>query len=120
MELTERDNDELADWAKENDIIFNSNWDETTQANYQTVVNYVMSLPQFKLSVKEEFLFGADPWLIAYSMTNGATIVTHEKLAPDNTKKKIYIPNICVHFSVDYIDTFQLLDVLDAELILAA
>ena len=66
-----------------------------------------------------EFLRGADTWLIAKAITTGATIVTHERLDLQ-CKRKFLIPNVCSHFGVRYIDTFALLQQLNASFILAA
>ena len=36
--------------------------------------------PQMKAGALDEFLSGADPWLIAEAMTMSATVVTHKQL----------------------------------------
>ena len=51
-------------------------------------------------------------------MTAGATIVTHEVIAPNNSKK-VKIPNVCQAFGVDYISTYELLDKLEAKFVLS-
>lgn len=48
---------------------------------------------------------------------NWLTMVTHEVLVPP-TSQKIKIPNICRQFNVPYISSFDLLDALNAKLIL--
>jgi hypothetical protein len=84
--------------------------DEETQTNFGTVANLVAELAaKMKAGAVEEFLSGADPWLIAKAMTTGATVVTHESYHPD-AKKKFLIPNVCKHFGVDWINTFEMLD----------
>ena len=110
-------NDDLAQWAKDNAHIFLANDNPATQTAYGKVVQYVMTLSDMKNGAQEEFLRGADPWLIAKAITTGSTIVTHEKL-DRNIKRKILIPNICEHFSVDYINTFELLHELDAQFVM--
>lgn len=112
-------NDELAEWAKENSQLFVANDDEATQLAFGDVVAYVMSLTDMKNGSHEEFLRGADPWLIAKAITTGAVIVTHEKL-DKKIKKKILIPNICEHFKVSYINTFELLNDLEARFVMHA
>ena len=104
-ELT-RGNDELAQWAKDHDHLFVANDDEATQREFGKVVAYVMGLDNMRIGSQDEFLGGADPWLIAKAMISGATIVTHEKL-DRKIKKKIIIPNICEQFDVHYINTFE-------------
>lgn len=56
----------------------------------------------------------ADPWLIAYALTNPTNykIVTFEKKNKE-IKKKIPIPNVCEDFNVQYCDLFQLLKELN-------
>lgn len=110
--------DELADWVTNNQKLFIAVDDEETQTNFGAVANLVMELAaKMKAGAANEFLSGADPWLIAKAMTTGATVVTHESYHPD-AKKKFLIPNICKHFGVGYIDTFEMLDTLEARFVL--
>lgn len=111
-------NDELAQWAKDHSHLFITNDDELTQKAYIQVVQYVMSLQDMKLGAQDEFLRGADPWLIAKAIVTRATIVTHEKL-DRKIKRKILIPNVCENFDVKYIDTFDLLHDLEAKFIMS-
>ncbi|KAF3982630.1 MAG: DUF4411 family protein, partial [Methylococcales symbiont of Hymedesmia sp. n. MRB-2018] len=60
----------------------------------------------------------ADPWLIAKSYVMGAQLVTHEQKVTENSKD-VKIPNICEVFGVPYLSTFQLLQKLNAQFILA-
>ncbi|CDT32179.1 DUF4411 family protein [Vibrio coralliirubri] len=110
-------NDDLAQWAKDHSHLFVANDDAPTQLAYATVVQHVMGLTEMKNGAQDEFLRGADPWLIAKAMTTGSKIVTHEKL-DRNIKRKILIPNVCEHFKVEYIDTFELLHELEAKFIM--
>lgn len=115
-------NDELKDWALLNQPLFLPASDVQTQQNLASIVQYVsQQQAQVPMSVgaMEEFLRGADTWLIAKAMTMGSTIVTHERLDV-RCKKKFLIPNICEQFNVPYINTFDLLLVLNASFILAA
>lgn len=96
--------------------------DNATQQNLASVVAHVAEqqvLASMSPGAMDEFLRGADTWLIAKAMTSGATIVTHERLNFD-CKRKFLIPNICNHFGVAYIDTFALLHTLNASFIMAA
>jgi hypothetical protein len=76
-----------------------------------------MDLPLPKQTEKIRFLDGADPWLIAKASATNHTVVTHEVWVPP-TSHKIKIPNICQQFNVPYINSFDLLDTLNAKLIL--
>ncbi len=109
--------DELSDWVKDHQHIFLPESDEATQKSFQSVVAYVMSMTEMNNGTHEEFLRGADPWLIAKAMATGATIVTHESYKK-GIKKKILIPNVCKKLGVEYINTFELLHKLEAEFVL--
>ncbi|UXP22322.1 DUF4411 family protein [Enterobacter sp. 155105] len=115
-------NDELRTWSMENRHFFLPMSDEDTQRNLATVAAHVVekqnSVPM-SAGAMEEFLRGADTWLIAKAMATGATIVTHERLDLQ-CKRKFLIPNVCNHFGVQYIDTFTLLQQLNASFVLAA
>lgn len=65
----------------------------------------------------EEFLSGADPWLIAKARVMGATVVTHEQHNPA-ARRKFLIPNVCQHFGVPCLDTFELLNQQAARFVL--
>ncbi len=110
FEELKQGNDGLFDWVSNLD---KSKWflnvdDEITQANFGNIVNWVMENSQFKMTAKNEFLSVADPWLIAKAMTENHIVVTQEKSAPQS-KRKIYIPDVCSQFNVPYIDTVHLL-----------
>ncbi|WBV70685.1 DUF4411 family protein [Legionella pneumophila] len=76
----ETGNDELAKWAKDNSHIFLPIDDESTQQAMQQVVNHVYSLTNLKTGAVDQFLKGADPWLIAKAMVSNATVVTQETI----------------------------------------
>ncbi|KMN06780.1 DUF4411 family protein [Pseudomonas helleri] len=109
--------DELSDWVKIRHAQFDTIDDKDTQEFFGRIAEHVMNMKLPTDPEKIRFLGGADPWLIAKAATTGKTIVTHEVLAPDNSKK-IKIPNICKHFDVNYITSFDLLDVLQARLVI--
>ena len=111
--------DDLSVWADAHPELFHKTTDAGTQGHFAAVANHVANLPNMKPGAIPSFLSGADPWLIASAMQTGATVVTHEVYAPD-IRRKVQIPNVCIHFNVPYIDTFDLLDTLQAEFVLAA
>ena len=118
-ELT-KGNDELADWAKENAGFFHITTDDATQEAFAQVAGLVANqAPRMKIGAMEEFLAGADPWLIAKAMTTGATLVTHERLNRD-ARRKFIIPNICEQLNVPFLNTFELLHKLEARFVLLA
>lgn len=107
-ELNEK-NDDLSLWAKTDAIGLFLEPDDITYACYSEVADFVEI--NYEEQHKQEFLDGADPWVIAQSMAHELTVVTLEtwKTVDRNgvTKKikgKVKIPNICAEFKVRYID----------------
>jgi Domain of unknown function (DUF4411) len=115
-----RGNDELAEWAKNQAGLFLPVSDEATQQAFAQVAAHVASQASaMKTGALEEFLDGADPWLIAKAIsTQDAVIVTHEQFNLQ-MRRKYSIPNVCQHFGVAWIDTFELLTQTDARFVLA-
>ncbi|AXM97590.1 DUF4411 family protein [Pseudomonas plecoglossicida] len=118
MEELAKGNDELAEWTTKNRAFFHSVSDEQTQTAYTRIAAHISEqAPKMKAGALDEFLSGADPWLIAKAISTGATVVTHEVLNLD-VKRKFIIPNICENFSVPYMNTFELLHRLEAKFVL--
>jgi len=108
-EELQRGNEELSEWIDDRK---DTGWflpvdDVATQQAFTELAQWVMN-QDFKEEAKQEFLAGADPWLIAKARIIDATVVTHEAYDP-NIKRKVKIPNVCRQFDVPYIDTFRLL-----------
>lgn len=111
--------DELAEWTTTHADLFLPESDEATQVAFGEVASHVASLTgQMKPGALDEFLDCADPWLIAKARSTGRTVVTHERFNRE-ARRKFLIPNVCQHFGVEYIDTFALLNRLDARFVLA-
>ena len=106
--------DKLKDWAKENKDHFVDSSAREVQAEYANVLRHVMTL-SFSQEKVDEFFSKADPWIIAYSKVNDATLITHESFNTQRQKKKIYIPNICDDFDVEYINTFDMMEKLGVQ-----
>ncbi len=104
--------DGLADWCNKlnRDNWFLSSEDEITQNNLSTIADWVL-MQDYKETAKAEFLSVADPWLIAKAKTDNMTVVTQEKSDP-NSKRKIFIPDVCMAFDVNFINTVDLLRTL--------
>jgi len=115
-----RGNDELAVWAESQDGLFLPVSDEATQEAFARVAAHVASqVSVMKAGALEEFLDGADPWLIAKAMTfQNAVVVTHEQFNLQ-LRRKYSIPNVCQYFGVSWIDTFELLSRTNASFVLA-
>lgn len=72
----------------------------------------VQKNPTFKEQAKQEFASVADGWLVAYAKANKLVVVTHE-VFDSATRKRVKIPNLCNEFSVEYVNTFEMLKSLD-------
>lgn len=108
-ELNEQD-DVVKQWI-ENKVpatFFKKTEDQAVIDKFQEMVNWVYSQPQFTDAAKTEFASVADGWVIAYAAVNGLVVVTHEQFAPE-AKRKVPMPNVCVEFDVNYVDTFSML-----------
>lgn len=106
----QRGNDELAAWTQTHKNLFWTVSDAATQDAFTKVASHVAeSATQMKAGAVDDFLSGADPWLIAKAMTlPDSVLVTHEQLNP-HAKRKFIIPNVCQQFGVKWVDTFQVL-----------
>jgi hypothetical protein len=113
--------DELHDWANQHPDFFLEVGDDATQLAFAEVAEYCATYVEtqgMKAVALDDFLGGADPWLIATAMSCSATLVTHEQYNP-HTKRKLLIPNVCEAFEVNCMNTFELLHQLEARFILA-
>lgn len=113
-----RGTDELAQWAVQEADLFLPESDDETQTAFAEVAAYVAAqVGNMKAGALDEFLGGADPWLIAKARVLGHTIVTHERLDIVN-RRKFLIPNVCQHYGVECINTFDMLNRLEARFVL--
>ena len=101
--------DELSNWCV-NDINIDFFVDTSSCVDkYSEIALWVNSHPNYSQNAKDEFLATdlADPWLVAYAIKNNCTIVTLETSDP-NSKKRIKIPDVCIHFGVPYTTPIQM------------
>ncbi len=106
--------DELSNWMKAADA---EKWflkcdDEETQHCYAEIVNQIMGNTQYKATAKEEFLGVVDPWLIAKAKAEELTVVTQETSDPQS-RRKVFIPDVCKEHRVPYINTIDLIRALE-------
>lgn len=111
-------NDDIKDWVENRspETFFKQTQDQTVFNSFQAMVNWVYSQTQFVQAAKTEFASVADGWLLAYAHANGMTVVTHEEFAPQ-AKRKVPMPNICLEFGINYVNTFQMLANLNVKFI---
>lgn len=108
-------NDELAEWieGRKKASWFLKQDDAVTQGHFARIATGVQAGP-YTTAAKNEFLSGADPWLVAKAKVIGAAVVTLEVAEPAS-KKRVPLPNICADENVGFVSTFDLLEKLEAE-----
>ena len=102
------------------ETFFKKTKDQAVINAFRGMVNWVNSEPRFMPAAKAGFASAAtaDGWVIAFAKVNGLIVVTHEQYASD-VKKTVPMPNICVEFDVDYVNTFQMLEDLKVKFVLS-
>lgn len=99
--------DGLLAWLKKSSIVVQKK-DSIVTDNLSKIFS---SDPKHKLLVdatKNRSL--ADPWVIAHSMKEKATLVTKEEKDKSPLSKKIKIPDVCENMQVRCINDFQFID----------
>lgn len=108
--------DDLSDWVIKRKAQFIDVTDEETQIAFADIAQFLAD-GDYNPGNRDNFLAGADPWLIAKAKTIGSIVVTHETKVPDESRK-VKIPNVCSKFGVEFVGTFGLLRALEAKFIL--
>ena len=108
--------DDLSAWVLPRRHHFLDVTSDAIQTRMAEIANHVVGLPNKSQGNVANFLGGADPWLVAKASLDNEIVVTQE-VPVDAISKKVKIPNICQHFNVDFINTFQLLEQLDAQFV---
>ncbi len=101
------------------EMFFKDSGEAAVVAELGRMTAWVAAQPQFFAAAKTDFAGGVDGWLIAYAKVHRCTVVTHETHAPD-AKRKVPIPNVCLAFGVPYCTTFEMLDILRPQFVLAS
>lgn len=99
--------DELADWSKRIGAAFFFPLDNEALAEMPRVINAVEA-GDFRQAVVQQFMKGADPFLVAFALAHDHTIVTHE-VHVEGQKSRVKIPTLCRRLSIPSIRTFDLL-----------
>lgn len=115
--------DDLKQWAKDHHKILFIEPDGKVNEAYRQVVEFADKRYRDQHQIRE-FLKGADPWVIAQAKAHNLTVVTMEGVKQaENVDKatgrfigKIKIPNMCDHFGIKSIPTYELLRALKIEL----
>ena len=100
--------DDLAAWAqerRESGLFLEP--EAAVQENFAQIAKYVQaSYPN--TNATQRFLDRADPWVIAHAAEAGSAVVTMEIAVQPNVQK-VKIPNVCDHFDVHCVNTYQML-----------
>lgn len=107
-------NDALTEWAKDRPQFFKDIADLATFQMMGEIADWVKN-QDYRQSAVDEFLRIADYLLVAYAAAHGLTVLTHELPSPD-AKKRVKIPDVCNAFGIDYVDTFTMMRLLDAQI----
>lgn len=114
--LAGRKTENLVRWVRERvpDSFFLPVEDGKVPGDYEQIMLWVQRHPRYYDDAKAKFAAGADGWLVAYANVHGYTIATNEKPEPDS-RTAIKIPDVCEHFRVPYVNTFDLIRTLGIE-----
>lgn len=104
---------QLDTWMENNPDFFLAINEQDIQMTVGEIAAYAYSIPDLVPGAFENFLGGSEPWLIATAKYYGAKLVTHEQPNPF-AKRRILTPNVAKEFGVECIDSFRLLDSLNA------
>jgi hypothetical protein len=61
--------------------------DQTVQSKMNIVADGIFSCGRYGIENINEFLSGADPWIISHALATGGTVVTNESALRPNAKK---------------------------------
>lgn len=86
--------------------------DLTVQTQLKGVVDGVLSCGRYTIENIDEFLRGADPWIIAHAKVTNGTVVTNESALRPNARK-VRIPDICADNGVSCVSGYEMLDQLN-------
>ncbi len=112
-EMLESD-DDLAKWirARKSEPWFLKQDDDATQGHFKRIAAAVQS-GSYTDGAKQEFLRGADAWVVAKAKASGAAVVPLEVRDP-SSKKRVPLPNVCDFEGVECVNTFEVLPRLGA------
>ena len=101
---------DLADWMRFRGGGFCVAASKAVQTQFANVSEYVVD--NYKGHQAAEFLRGGDGWVIAHALESGGTVVTQESVK--SKKGRIKVPTVCKRLNVRCLDTFKMLDEMNA------
>ena len=110
-------NDELKDWVSaEAKSLFLKPSDDILMPSFAKLSELTLNLKDYKEGAISEFFASADYYLIAFALSKGYTLVTHEVSSP--SKKRIKIPDIARQLQIATISPFEMLRTENARFII--
>lgn len=108
--------DELQEWVEGTmpEACFAASDSADVLVAYGQAIQWVQDQARFTPAAKAEFAQAADGWLVAYARVTGAVVVTQEQLRPDS-RRRVFIPDLCQAMNVPYIDSFGFLRAVAAQ-----
>ncbi|MHB8466382.1 MAG: DUF4411 family protein [Acidimicrobiales bacterium] len=107
--------DDLATWVKaRRDLIFHLPSSSAVVAGHVATLGAWAVAKNYKPHVIEDFMSGADPFLVGVAAEHGHVLVTQETPA-GASKKKVKIPTACAHLGVPCENTFDMMRALGAK-----
>ena len=106
VEISKKD-DELKEWFKDRRDYF---FKQPTKDVIGVLKNVVLKQYE-RLAGEKAGRTGADAWVIAHAIVEGAVVVTEERQARTRGKNP-RIPDVCEDLNVHYMDTGRLIDEL--------
>jgi hypothetical protein len=100
-------NDMLAQWATTKGKSFFLPLNNAAHQAMPQVVTWVQTA-DYRDHAKRSFLGSADPFLIAYGLAHGHTVVSHE-VHVEGERRKVKIPSVCRALQVPCLRTFEIL-----------
>jgi predicted nucleic acid-binding protein len=108
--------DELSEWATARGNAFFLSLDDAVVPALARVSAWATS-QQYRPAAINTFLSIADYWLVAFALTHGDTVVTHER--PSDGVSQIKIPNACLGLGIKFMSPYEMLRRERARFILA-
>lgn len=105
--------DQLSLWIKnrkQNGLCIEA--DQSVQEKLTLVADHIVNCGRYAEVNVNEFLSGADPWIIAHVLAKRGTVVTNESVLRPNAKK-VRIPDVCADLGVRCIGGYDMLDELN-------
>lgn len=99
--------DQLAEWAKSRDEGFFVAPSERDLPALGQVTEWINDHQVYTGAAKQTFLSCSDYFIVSQALAGGHTVITHEK--PENSVKRVKIPNVCVALNIKYMTCWQML-----------